>query len=99
MGSHNIGFKLPKTKFPTEQSVREWYKGAVTAATSEYGTDPYNGTISTTKGIRFNSSAFDDENKADKFILDNTEKWSHVLAVTLKDSTGEYWLVGGWAAS
>lgn len=100
MGAHNLEFKLPMSKFPTEQSVRDWYEAEHRQAQSEFGTNPYNGTISTTTGIRFTSLSFGDDKVACEYVLDHTEKWDVVMAVTVNDpNKPPYWYVGGWAAS
>jgi hypothetical protein len=100
MGASNIEFKLPKSKFPTEQSVMKWYNEAVQEATLEYGRDAYNGTISTTRGITFFYPAFDNEEKANEFVLERSEKWGKMAAVLLEEEgKPTYWFIGGWAAS
>jgi len=99
MGAHNIEFKLPKSKYPTHEKVLEWYKGAVDEALYESGHDPYNGTISTTRGIAFHSNRFTLEDEASDYVLKHGEKWGKLCAVTLNDGNLEYWYIGGWAAS
>jgi len=94
MGATNIGgFKVTKGT-----DLTKWYRAAVDGATREYGQDQYNGTISTTRGIKTSSQVFKDRDAAEDYIWENTEKWGPVLAVTVKTATEEYWLVGGWAA-
>jgi hypothetical protein len=44
MGATNIHYEAPKSKF---KNAREAYKALVQEETERYGTDPYNGTIST----------------------------------------------------
>jgi len=94
MGATNIEYRLPVKKYPTEESIREWYKNEVQSCLYECGHDPYNGTLSTTRGIKFCSQTFTDEGAAWDYLLENTEKWSNALAVKF----GDFWLIGGWAA-
>lgn len=99
MGATNIEIKLPKAKYPTRSSVQIWYTNAVQQATREYGTDCYNGTISTTRGITFEEgTAFSDYGTAVNYTCDRTKKWGPVLAVTLTEKGKDFWFIGGWAA-
>lgn len=104
MGSHNIKYKLTKEKYPTEEKVRKWYDRAVQGALSSDGHDPYNGTISTTRGIQFHYPAFEEEHISERdafeHLFDNAEKWGPVLAVQFVTKEGKwFWLIAGWAAS
>lgn len=94
MGATNIEFKLPKSKFPDTASLQKWYCDRVEDAIHEHGHDAYNGTISTTGGIRVSSSTFKTDEEASEYILEHTEKRGHILAVTV----GNFWYIGGWAA-
>lgn len=94
MGATNIEYRLPVKKYPTPDSLREWYKREVQQCLYECGHDPYNGTISTTNGINFPTQTFTEEGAAWDWILENTDKRGPVAAIRF----GEYWLVGGWAA-
>lgn len=97
MGASSLNYRLPVSKYPTEESVRKWYKEAVDYAFSESGDDPYNGTISTTRGIRFSSETFPEDARGSdvwEFIENKTDKWGPVMAIKVKDM----WYVGGWAA-
>jgi hypothetical protein len=98
MGASNIEYKLSKSKYPTSTELKQWYQAAVEDARREYGSDAYNGTISTTRGIRVLSNVFTDEGEAAEFVMDTTEKWGPVVAVTLTLNDKSFWLVGGWAA-
>jgi len=93
MGASNIGFRVGKNV-----DLNKWYESAVREAQEEYGTDPYNGTISTTRGIGISSRVFSNENEAEEYVIDHTEKWGSVLAVKVKNDKQEFWFVGGWAA-
>ena len=99
MGASNIEFKLPKSEYPTADAVKVWYKKAVDQAEYESGHNPYNGTISTTKGIKFLLDVFLDEAKAYDYALDNSEKWGRMGCVTLLENGKHYWIISGWAAS
>lgn len=59
------------------KSISEAYSNAVADAVSEYGTDAYNGTISTTNGVRDMTSEFKRSGKSlNEFINDNIDKFS-----------------------
>ena len=75
------------------------YKKRVEDDIYNYGHDAYNGTFSTTEGIKIENITFKDEKEARKYILDNTEKWGKALAVTIITNNNEkYTLIGGWGA-
>lgn len=93
MGATNIGFQVKK-----DVDLGKWYRNAVESAQFEDGHDPYNGTISTTRGITISTQVFADEEEAEDYVYEHTEKWGPVLAVTVKTPSKEYWFVGGWAA-
>jgi hypothetical protein len=59
------------------KSISEAYSNAVADAVHEYGTDAYNGTISTTNGVRDMTSEFKRSGKLlNQFINDNIENFS-----------------------
>lgn len=59
------------------KSISEAYSNAVADAVSEYGTDAYNGTISTTNGVRDMTSEFKRSGKSlNEFINDNIDKFN-----------------------
>jgi hypothetical protein len=59
------------------KSISEAYSNAVADAVHEYGTDTYNGTISTTNGVRDMTSEFKRSGKSlNQFINDNIENFS-----------------------
>jgi len=86
MGSTNFGtIKIGKFK-----DYREAYNGAVQDALHEYGHDAYNGTISTTDGVRrpnghpkFGTKTF---SKWESKQLEKMNKWGTCLAVEIKSS-------------
>lgn len=51
--------------------------------TYEYGHDAYNGTLATCRGLGIASKKFCIRREAEDFIMNNTEKWSNALAVSL----------------
>jgi hypothetical protein len=50
----------------------------------EYGHGSYNGTLSTTGGLKVEDRVFDSRDEADRHIADNTQKWGAALAVKFK---------------
>jgi hypothetical protein len=82
------------------KSAQEAYKKAVTEAKEMYGSDPYNGTISTTDGFRMFTTGAANEDEAYKFCddnLDRTEKWGKCGCVENPSKPGEF-IFFGWAA-
>lgn len=83
MGSSNFGtIQIGKFK-----DAQEAYREAVNLAVSYYGTNPYNGTISTTSGCiishnhpKFGTNSFKEwEDKK----LDDLSKWGNCIAVEI----------------
>lgn len=69
-------------------SMSEAYRNAVSEAREEYGNDSYNGTISTTSGVRdvteeFKRSGLSLHDFIDKNI-DRAQKWGSCLGICLK---------------
>jgi len=71
------------------KSMSDAYNNAVSDAVSEYGSDTYNGTISTTRGCRDVTSDFKRSGKdIRKFIEDNIEKchkWGDAWGVCIEE--------------
>lgn len=83
MGSHNVSVSF---KDMPESELRKAFREAQDDATREHGTDPYNGTISTLRGLSIDTSrVFDTEEDAERYVLDRTEKWGNGLAVRVRD--------------
>ncbi len=88
MGATSVSFTVEGSK--TEAEVRQAYIGRYNSDLSQYGNDPYNGSFSTTCGIKFETGkTFTSEHEALDYILENTNKRSHVLAVKAKRSRAE----------
>lgn len=72
----------------TGNSIGEAYDNAVEDARSEYGSDAYNGTISTTSGVKDYTSKFKQSGMSiDEFsekYLDHAQKWGHCIGVCIK---------------
>jgi hypothetical protein len=70
-------------------SMRDAYSSAVADAREEYGSDAYNGTISTTNGVTDKTSAFKASGKSlNEFIndnIDNAQKWGNCFGVCIKE--------------
>lgn len=98
MGASTIQFKLAQAGCKTAADLQDWYKRQVEAARVEHGSDPYNGTISTTRGLVLNNSSFTNHDEALDYIFDRTDKRGPVMAVELVENGTHYWVVGGWAA-
>lgn len=83
------------------ESAAKAYKAAVENAVYDYGHDPYNGTISTTRGfalIPLNGGETVDD-WADRVIDDKrVRKWEDCACVEDPDEPG-VWHFAGWAAS
>lgn len=53
--------------------------------TYTYGNDAYNGTLTTTDGLKVEERVFDSRQAAEDYISANTNKWCEALAVQFKD--------------
>ena len=71
------------------KSMSDAYSNAVEDATSEYGTDAYNGTISTTQGCKDVTAEYKRSGKSlNQFINDNIEKcqkWGSAWGVCVEE--------------
>ena len=102
MGSHNdsvILFVNTKKK-ETIQSVWDKY---IDELLFKHGHDPYNGTLSTCRGMFTTTlpSEINPNKEKDVFeyIWGNTEKWKKAMAIKVSEKDCiEKWLIGGWSA-
>ena len=71
------------------KSISDAYSNAVADAVSEYGTDAYNGTISTTNGVRDMTSEFKRSGKSlNEFIndkIDDFRKWGACGGICIQE--------------
>lgn len=65
------------------------YNARVRDLTEEFGTDAYNGTFSTLRGLTVSDKLFDSYQEAETYVADNTAKWENALAVKYKDTNKE----------
>jgi len=74
------------------KSLREAYNNAVSEARDEYGNDSYNGTISTTSGVKDLTNAFKRSKlSVQDFVnknIDNADKWGDALGFCIKEPKG-----------
>ncbi len=82
-------------------TAQEAYNDAVAKATEERGTDPYNGTISTTDGIsQFRKISFEKDREIiqwlqdDENIFANSEKWGPARYFKSKDHEDLFYFFG-----
>jgi hypothetical protein len=67
------------------------YNAYVEELRDEYGTDPYNGTLSTLSGVTVREDkTFESYNEASEYVANNTQKWENALAVRYKDTGTEF---------
>jgi hypothetical protein len=83
MGSHSAETHFDGTL--TKDQLVKQYNSHVADLTREYGTDPYNGTLSTCNGLEVSDKVFDTYKQAMDYILDNTSKWESAMAVKCKN--------------
>ena len=96
MGAESVYKKVKSTK---KQDIIEAFKQAQEYGIYMHGHDPYNGTFSTIDSVRIDNKTFTDSSKAYEYCLDNAEKWSYAVAVTVDNGQEEpYTIIGGWAA-
>ena len=83
MGSHftceTFDGKLNSSEF------RRQYEARISELLSEYGTDAYNGTLTTTSGLRIEEKTFDSRQAAEDYVSENTQKWGEALAVKFRN--------------
>jgi hypothetical protein len=90
MGARNFQFKQ------RGYSLQEAYDNAVDEAIDEYGNDIYNGSISTTRGVRDVTKEFKASGKSVQQyiddVMDNISKWDAARAICIeepKDDVGK----------
>jgi hypothetical protein len=96
-----MGASFRTTTFDTTdtQEIKQRYDELVEECIEIYGIDSYNGTFSTTSGIKIINETFTNEECAEEYILERAEKWGDALAVTIKLSDKKpYTLVGAMVA-
>lgn len=89
MGSHSVSHRVPQ-QYKTEQDLRGYWRQYIDRLTIEEGTDCYNGTFTTCRGLKVETKVFEDEVKADEYILERTQKWEHALAVRVNTVHYDY---------
>lgn len=98
MGAHNVAATFDGQL--SKEQLRDQFRALQDQMTTEYGTNPYNGTFSTCNGLIIDDKkTFEKVNEADDYALDRAEKWGPACAVKLKRDGVMYWYVAGWAAS
>jgi len=77
----------------TTQALEKKFNAVLRSLTREYGTDPYNGTLSTTDGLKIcPDKVFKTRQEADKWLDDNTDKWLEAVAVKCSEApTQKMW--------
>ena len=91
-------FNTMTVKFCKIDDLKKIYNNEIENLRYEYGADPYNGTFTTCSGLRITSMVFDDIEKAEDWLRDNTEKWEAVKAVEVKTKDRHIWKLGGWCS-
>lgn len=69
--------------------LRKRYDARIKDLLYEHGADAYNGTLTTTEGLRIEDKTFDSRMAAEEYVADNTQKWQEALAVKFKDTRDE----------
>lgn len=83
---------------PSNTKLNLWYRKAVEQAIYDFGHDPYNGTISTTCGIKLaDHSLFNTDDEAVEWLKDHCQKWGQVQVVKVGMHTSFHYLAGWWA--
>ena len=86
MGAYQFIRKVKSTK---KEDIIEAFKQAQEEGIYMHGHDPYNGTFSTIDSVRIDNKTFADSSKAYEYCLDNAEKWSYAVAVTVDNGQEE----------
>jgi hypothetical protein len=69
----------------TSSELRKRYDARIKDLLYEHGADAYNGTLTTTSGLRVEEKTFDSVEAAEEYVQANTNKWGEALAVKFKD--------------
>lgn len=85
MGAHNAEASFDGTL--TRQQLHKAYDAYIEQLTVEYGTDPYNGTLSTTRGLIISDYKAKTYQEAVNYALDHTNKWEAAMAVWCENQT------------
>lgn len=72
-----------------EAELRRQYHRRLIELTDTYGSDAYNGTLTTTDGLKVEEQIFDSRQAAEEYVSANTNKWCEALAVKFKDVRSE----------
>lgn len=89
MGSHSVTHSVPAS-IVTREQLKSYWSSYISDLISEHGTDPYNGTFSTTRGLQISNEVFTDSSAAETYILERTQKWENALAVRVKEKQVDY---------
>jgi hypothetical protein len=69
----------------TDTQLANQYQKYVDECQVEHGTDAYNGTFSTLPRIQIDKKEFGSHQLASEYVMNNTSKWEHALAVKFRD--------------
>lgn len=80
----------------TIEAARTEFAALQQALRSEYGTNPYNGTLSNCELVGvYSGTPFDNQNAAREWLVEHTEKRSAKI-VPFLDGDAARFMVGGW---
>lgn len=69
----------------SKSELRRQYEARLSELTAAYGTDAYNGTLTTTSGCEIEDRLFDSRAAAEEYVANRTQKWEAAVAVRFKD--------------
>jgi hypothetical protein len=73
----------------TQKELAQRYKNRVDELTDEYGSNAYNGTFSTLRGLHIEPRVFETQREAEDYLDGVCEKWADAIAVKFKDRREE----------
>jgi len=73
----------------TQKELEQRYKNRVDELTDEYGSNAYNGTFSTLRGLHVETRVFETQRSAEDYLDTVCEKWGNAIAVKYKDRREE----------
>jgi len=73
----------------TPKELEKAYNSRVESLRDEYGSNAYNGTFSTLRGITVGNRVFETQREADDYLDGVCEKWGNAVAVKYKDRREE----------
>lgn len=95
-----MGATFVTEEVPAATKLDRWWTERLKELRDENGhRGGYSGDFQTCDGLDVTSKTFPDEDEANDWLVNNTEKWGNARAVKVqKAPKAWYWIVGAWCA-